>query len=91
MTGEDMFTQTQSISNSGYTALDVGSVTGSMNLMIQNIDSTNNVTVYKDNAGAHVHSVLGPGEFCYLNRLPAAPYLQASVAPVLIFSKGCEV
>lgn len=91
MTGDDVFTQTQSIPTSGYTALDVGSVTFPAHLMIQNIDSTNNVAVYRDNAGAQLMSTLHPGEFCYLNRVGAAPYLQAAVAAVIVFSKGCEV
>lgn len=91
LTGSDLDSGTQNVSNSGYTALESGACTYPCRVMILNTDSTNNVSIFKDNAGAQKIDELAPGEVFFASRAPAAYYLQFATATGQIFRKIAEV
>lgn len=91
LAGTDLDSGTQNISNSGYTALESGACTYPCRVLIVNRDTANNVSIYKDNAGAHKIDELAPGEAFFASRAPAAYYLQFATATGQIYRKIAEV
>lgn len=92
MTGTDMGSVTQSIGTTNE-ALDVPvDVTGDVHLLVKNLDSTNYVEIFKDNANAHLLSKLNAGESCSLRNVPSGSlYGRANTAATQIQFWICEV
>ncbi len=91
LTNSDLDSGTQNISNSGYTALESGACSYPCRVLIVNQDGANNVSIFKDNAGAQKIDELAPGEAFFAARAPAAYYLQFATATGQIFRKIAEV
>lgn len=92
MTGVDVAALTQSIGTSNE-QIDVGpDITGDCRVVIKNLDGTNYVEIFKDNANAHLLSKLPAGESCLLTHVPSGSlYARANTAAVVIQSWLCEV
>lgn len=98
MAGDDMATVTQSVSSTANAIEALGvpaDVTGDVYLVIKHLGSTGTLTVSKDNGGppaSHVLSKLGPGEACFLTRVPSSTlFVASSVAATPIQFWICEV
>ncbi len=89
--GTDLDSGTQNISNSGYTALESGACSYPCHILIVNRDTTHNVSIFKDNAGAQKIAELAPGEAFFTCRATTAPYLQFATATGQIYRKITEV
>lgn len=91
MTGNDVMAATQNIGTSNE-AIDVASITGDCRIIIQNLDVTNYVEVFKDNANAHLLSKLSPGEACLLTQVPSASlYARANTSACDVMIWACEI
>jgi len=92
MTGVDMGTVTQSIGTSNE-ALDIpADVSGDVHLVVKNLDSTNYVEIFSDNASNHLMSKLNAGEACSLRNVgsSSALYARANTAACQIQFWICE-
>lgn len=73
MSGVQMLSNIQTLSTSTE-AIVLGDVAAPYRVAICNVDAAINVDISLDNANAQKVSTLNPGEYCLLNRPPAALY-----------------
>lgn len=86
MTGTYLASVTQLVGTSNEAlSFNTTDITGDVHITIKNLDSTNYVEIFKDNANSHLLSKLQAGEFCQLSGVPSASlYARANTA-------GCNI
>ena len=90
MTGADMASWTQSVGTSNE-ALDVpADLAAPCHMLIKNLDATNYVEIFSDNANAELASKLRPGEACFICNWDVTGYARANTAATLIQVWACE-
>lgn len=86
MTGTYAATESQSIGTSNEAlSFNTTDITGDVNLVVKNMDSTNYVEIFKDSGNSHLLSKLKAGQSCLLANVPSATlYGRANTAAVIV-------
>lgn len=86
MTGTYAATESQSIGTSNEAlSFNTTDITGDVNLVVKNMDSTNYVEIFKDSGNSHLLSKLKAGQSCLLANVPSSTlYGRANTAAVIV-------
>lgn len=84
MSGVDMATFTQSVGTSNEALAVPGDIAAPCSMVVLNLDSTNYVEIFSDNANAELVHKLLPGEFGTINRWDVTGFARANTAAVQI-------
>jgi hypothetical protein len=91
MTGIDMETATQAVGTSNEQLAIHADIATPLDILIKNLDATNYVEIFRDNADAQLIAKLTPGAFCFCPGINVKPYAKANTASCQLQFWACEV